>query len=70
MRAFLVALGVLGVGSAASAAETITYTYDVHGQVTKVKHSGTVNDNLESNYEYDKAENRTRKKVDSPPPGG
>jgi len=45
----------LGGASAAFAAETITYTYDVHGQVTGVSRStGT-----SSTYVYDLAANRS-----------
>lgn len=43
----------------AHAAETITYQYDVHGRLTQVNHSGTVNDGLQSIYAYDQADNRT-----------
>jgi YD repeat-containing protein len=52
------ALG-LGFASAASAAETITYTYDARGRLIKVVHTGSVNHNVETNYSYDKADNRT-----------
>lgn len=54
---------VLAVGllcaSAASATETITYTYDARGRLIKVVHTGTVNNNNQACYKYDKADNRT-----------
>ena len=53
-----VALGLIG-SSAASATETITYTYDARGRLIKVVHSGTVNNNNQACYQYDKADNRT-----------
>ena len=47
--------------SAASATETITYTYDARGRLIKVKHEPTssVNANNQACYQYDKADNRT-----------
>jgi hypothetical protein len=43
---------------AAYAAETITYTYDGKGRLVKVVHTGTVNNNVETTYTHDKADNR------------
>jgi YD repeat-containing protein len=54
----LVAFGLLA--SAASATETITYTYDARGRLVKVVHTGTVNTNNQACYKYDKADNRTQ----------
>jgi YD repeat-containing protein len=55
---------------AAEAAETITYTYDARGRVVGVAHSGTVNNNVVTNYAYDHADNRTNKTTTgSPNPG-
>ena len=48
-------------GVAATASETITYSYDARGRLVQVKHGGTVNNNVTSNYQYDKADNRTVK---------
>lgn len=45
--------------SGASAAETITYTYDVHGRVVTASHSGSVNNGLNVTYSYNAADNRT-----------
>jgi YD repeat-containing protein len=53
----LIAIGLLS--SAATATETITYTYDARGRLVKVVHTGTVNANNQACYKYDKADNRT-----------
>jgi YD repeat-containing protein len=53
----LIALGLLS--SAAHATETITYTYDARGRLVKVVHTGSVNNNNQACYKYDKADNRT-----------
>lgn len=45
----------------AQASETITYTYDAQGRVIVVKHDGGPNDDVERTYEYDDADNRTKK---------
>lgn len=44
----------------ASAAETITYTYDAKGRLVKVVRTGTVNNNVQTAYDHDKADNRKR----------
>jgi coenzyme F420-reducing hydrogenase delta subunit len=61
--ALLAALGV----AAASASETVTYTYDAKGRVVKVEHSGSVNNNVVANYSYDTADNRTNVNVTGVP---
>ena len=53
----LIALALLP--SAAHATETITYTYDARGRLVKVVHTGSVNNNNQACYKYDKADNRT-----------
>jgi coenzyme F420-reducing hydrogenase delta subunit len=40
------------------AAETITYSYDAKGRLVKVVRTGTVNNNVITNYTQDKADNR------------
>jgi YD repeat-containing protein len=55
-------------GVAATASETINYTYDARGRLVQVKHSGSVNNNVTANYTYDKADNRTNVNVASPNP--
>ena len=71
MRAFFVFVLLLVLGVAAYAAETITYTYDARGRLIRVAHSGSVNNNVVTNYVYDKADNRTTKTTTgspNPPP--
>ena len=55
-------------GVAAMASETINYTYDARGRLVQVKHSGSVNNNVTANYQYDKADNRANVNVASPNP--
>jgi len=57
-RLTIVALTIAGMfASAASATETITYTYDAKGRLVQVVHTGTVNN--QTCYKYDKCDNRT-----------
>lgn len=56
----LTALAVGGLAAAAIASETITYSYDNRGRLVRVEHSGSVNNGVQSNYSYDKADNRTK----------
>lgn len=53
--------------SVSSAAETIGYTYDARGRVIKLVRTGTVNNNVTTDYEHDKADNRRRVKVTNSP---
>jgi coenzyme F420-reducing hydrogenase delta subunit len=53
------AVASLAVAAAAFAAETINYKYDARGRLIRVEHSGAVNNNIVTNYTYDKADNRT-----------
>lgn len=59
--------GVLGasflLASAASATETVSYTYDAKGRLVKVERTGTVNNNVTTTYTHDKADNRTNVKT-------
>ena len=48
-------------------AETITYRYDARGRLVKVERTGTVNNNVNTSYTYDKADNRTNKTVTGAP---
>lgn len=61
------ALAALAVAAAAAAAETIVYSYDARGRLVKVEHKGGVNDNVATNYSYDKADNRTLKNITGAP---
>jgi len=47
----------------ALATETIAYTYDARGRLVKVVHTGTVNNNNQVCYKYDKADNRANVQV-------
>lgn len=63
MRQRLIACGLVGLallGTASLATETITYKYDAKGRLVEVKRTGTVNNNVKAEYQYDKAHNRTR----------
>lgn len=64
----LIVTGALLVAAVtASASETITYTYDAKGRLVKVVHSGTVNNNVTTNYTFDHANNRANVKVTGAP---
>lgn len=68
---WLIGLTLVAAAAAAYAAETITYTYDARGRLIKVERTGTVNNNVVTNYLIDKAENRTNKTTTgspNPPP--
>jgi YD repeat-containing protein len=71
-RAAALAAFGLGIVSTADAAETITYTYDAKGRLVKVVRTGTVNNNVTTEYEHDKADNRKKVKTtnspNAPPP--
>ena len=60
MRGVCLILGLtIAVPGAAAAQEAIGYVYDVHGRVIRLTHCGSVNDERETTYEYDLADNRT-----------
>jgi YD repeat-containing protein len=61
----IVLTGVLATASLAS--ETITYSYDAKGRLIEVQRTGSVNNNVKSNYYYDRAHNRTRLLVTGSP---
>jgi hypothetical protein len=55
---------VAGLASGiAYAAETVTYKYDAKGRLVQVKRTGTVNNNVTTDYTHDKANNRTKAKT-------
>jgi hypothetical protein len=58
-RLVLAAATLAAIPIVAMASETISYTYDAKGRLTKVARSGTVNNGVTSNYTHDKADNRT-----------
>lgn len=70
MRALIALITLLLLGAAAYATETINYSYDARGRLVQVNHTGTVNNNVVTNYIYDKADNRQSKTTTgSPNPG-
>lgn len=69
IRALATAFFTVCAPLSAFATETITYKYDAKGRVVEVKRSGTVNNAVQSNYTYDKADNRTNVKVINSPNG-
>ena len=57
--------------SPALGAETIAYSYDVHGRLVTVARTGSVNNGVITSYQFDKADNRTSKTTTgspNPPP--
>ena len=68
----VVGAAVAAASVAAIAAETIAYRYDARGRLVRVERSGTVNDNVATNYTFDKADNRVSKttagSANPPPP--
>jgi YD repeat-containing protein len=55
-----------------NASENIIYKYDARGRLVEVKRTGTVNNNVQTNYTHDKANNRktvtTAGSANPPPP--
>jgi len=59
------------VAAPAMAAETIAYRYDARGRLIEVRRGGDVNNNVVTQYTFDKADNRTVKTTTgspNPPP--
>jgi YD repeat-containing protein len=63
MRYLITSAALLLLTAPSLATETVVYTYDAQGRLVKAAHSGSVNNNVKSEYEHDKSDNRTRKKV-------
>jgi hypothetical protein len=72
MRKLLLGAIAFALVTGAFAAETITYTYDAKGRLIRVVRTGTVNNNVTTEYTYDKANNRktvvTTNSPNPPPP--
>lgn len=69
--ALLMGAAAAAAASAAMAAETIVYRYDARGRLVRVERSGSVNNNVVTQYGFDKADNRTVKTTTgspNPPP--
>lgn len=71
--ALLVGTAIAFLSSAAAqASESITYKYDAKGRLIEVKRTGTVNNNVTTTYQHDKADNRknttTTGSANVPPP--
>lgn len=63
---FLIVSATVLASLLAVASETINYSYDARGRLVKVERSGTVNNNVRAEYNYDKGDNRTNVNVVSP----
>ena len=61
-RHFLAAALAL-IPAAATAGETITYGYDAKGRLIRSERTGSVNQNVITDYEFDAADNRTKVSV-------
>lgn len=62
---------MLAFADVAAAAETVRYIYDARGRLIRVERTGTVNNGVNTDYEYDKVNNRRRVRVQgspNPPP--
>lgn len=65
-RLFMMSAPLL-FANAASATETVSYTYDAKGRLVKVQRTGTVNNNITTTYTHDKADNRSNVKTTGAP---
>lgn len=61
MRKVGLLLTLVGLASPALATEPGKYSYDARGQLVKVERTGTVNNNVTTDYGLDKADNRLTK---------
>lgn len=61
------AAAALALAGGVAAAESLSFVYDARGRLVRVNHSGSVNNNVVTNYSYDKADNRTLKKTTGAP---
>ncbi|MEM8918912.1 MAG: hypothetical protein AAGE37_08645 [Pseudomonadota bacterium] len=53
------AIALIGLSAPAMATETVTYTYDELGRLVRTQQSGTVNNGVDTQIDYDAAGNRT-----------
>jgi hypothetical protein len=72
MRILISAALALSLVTGAFGTETIVYTYDAKGRLVRVVRTGTVNNNVTTDYTHDKANNRktvvTSNSPNPPPP--
>jgi hypothetical protein len=71
IKPIAILLAFAAMPALAMAAETITYSYDARGRLVRVERSGTVNNNVATQYTLDKAGNRVVKTTTgspNPPP--
>ncbi len=71
LKGFVATSTLALVVGTAHAGETVTYSYDAKGRLVKVVHTGTVNNNVQTTYTHDKADNRkntTTTGSPNPPP--
>lgn len=66
---FVPAILSFALATAAFASETVTYTYDAKGRLTKVERAGSVNNGVTAQYAHDKADNRLSVTVTGAPNG-
>jgi len=64
---WVLAAGAAAAATVAIASEVITYRYDARGRLVKVEHTGTVNNNVNTSYTFDKADNRMAKTTTGAP---
>lgn len=65
--ALIAAGAIVAAAGAALADETITYTYDAQGRLTRVVRSDDTGNNIQANYIYDDADSRTNRNVTGAP---
>lgn len=62
-------VALIAIATPILASETITYTYDAKGRLTKVVRTGSVNNAVTAQYAYDKADNRSTVSTTGSPNG-
>lgn len=69
MRTIIMITGfaTAAVSSVAGAAETTAFTYDARGRLKQVAKTGSINNGVNTAYQFDRAHNRTRKTITGAP---
>lgn len=65
-RHWLLITSAAALAGTAQAGETMSYSYDALGRLTRVSHAGTVNSEVTADYGHDAADNRTSVAVAAP----